>query len=96
MVPNNQDSVELDNYYTNEKITIALDKALTPNQNAQRYFKKYQKLKEAVKHLTGLIDETKQTINYFESVDYNLSQANLDEIEDIREELVQAGFMSFN
>jgi predicted ribosome quality control (RQC) complex YloA/Tae2 family protein len=93
MVPNNQDSVELDNYYTNEKITIALDKALTPNQNAQRYFKKYQKLKEAVKHLTGLIDETKQTINYFESVDYNLSQANLDEIEDIREELVQAGFM---
>lgn len=93
MVPNNQDSVELDNYYTNEKITIALDKALTPNQNAQRYFKKYQKLKEAVKHLTGLIDETKQTINYIESVDYNLSQANLDEIEDIREELVQAGFM---
>ena len=44
MVPNNQDQVELDNYYTNEKITIALDKSLTPNQNAQRYFKKYQKL----------------------------------------------------
>ena len=46
MVPNNQDQVELDNYYTNEKITIALDKSLTPNQNAQRYFKKYQKLKK--------------------------------------------------
>ncbi|MGE9834850.1 Rqc2 family fibronectin-binding protein [Streptococcus orisratti] len=93
LVPNNQDSVELDNYYTGQKITIALDKALTPNQNAQRYFKKYQKLKEAVKHLTGLIEETKQSIHYFESVEYNLSQANMDEIEDIREELVQAGFM---
>ncbi|MGT2828518.1 NFACT family protein [Streptococcus hillyeri] len=93
LVPNNKSSVELDNYYTGEKITIALDVALTPNQNAQRYFKKYQKLKEAVKHLTGLIEETKQTIEYFESVDYNLSQANMDEIEDIREELVQAGFM---
>ena len=44
MVPNDKDSVELDNYYTGEKITIPLNVALTPNQNAQRYFKKYQKL----------------------------------------------------
>lgn len=86
LVPNNKDSVVLDNYYTGEKIRIALDVALTPNQNAQRYFKKYQKLKEAVKHLTGLIEDTRQTIEYFESVDYNLYQANMDEIEDIREE----------
>ncbi|HEL0707796.1 TPA: NFACT family protein [Streptococcus equi subsp. zooepidemicus] len=93
LVPNDQDSVELDNYYTGQKITIALDKALTPNQNAQRYFKKYQKLKEAVKHLSGLIADTQQTIAYFESVDYNLSQATIDEIEDIREELIQAGFV---
>lgn len=93
MVPNDKDSVELDNYYTGEKITIPLNVALTPNQNAQRYFKKYQKLKEAVKHLTGLIEETKQTIDYLESVEFSLSQANMDEIGDIREELVQAGFM---
>lgn len=93
LVPNNKESVTLDNYYTGEPLTISLDLALSPNQNAQRYFKKYQKLKEAVKHLSGLIEETKQSIHYFESVEYNLSQANLDEIEDIREELVQAGFM---
>ncbi|MFI3615403.1 NFACT RNA binding domain-containing protein [Streptococcus uberis] len=93
LVPNNKESVTLDNYYTGETLTISLDLALSPNQNAQRYFKKYQKLKEAVKHLSGLIEETKQSIHYFESVEYNLSQANLDEIEDIREELVQAGFM---
>ncbi|MCK1210425.1 NFACT family protein [Streptococcus uberis] len=93
LVPNNKKSVTLHNYYTGEPLTISLDLALSPNQNAQRYFKKYQKLKEAVKHLSGLIEETKQSIHYFESVEYNLSQANLDEIEDIREELVQAGFM---
>ncbi|MCW1021486.1 Rqc2 family fibronectin-binding protein Fbp62 [Streptococcus anginosus] len=92
-VPNNQDKVELDNYYTSEKITIVLDKALTPNQNAQRYFKKYQKLKEAVKHLTGLIEETKETIQYLESVETALSQANLTEITEIREELIQTGFI---
>ncbi|VTT00138.1 Rqc2 family fibronectin-binding protein [Streptococcus lutetiensis] len=93
MVPNNQDQVELDNYYTNEKITIALDKSLTPNQNAQRYFKKYQKLKEAVKHLTGLIEETKHTITYLESVETSLSHASISDIEDIREELVETGFV---
>ncbi|MDT2731977.1 NFACT RNA binding domain-containing protein [Streptococcus parauberis] len=93
LVPNNKTSVTLDNYYTGEPIDIALDLALTPNQNAQRYFKKYQKLKEAVKHLSNLIEETKQSIAYFESVDYNLSQASIDEIADIREELVEAGFM---
>ncbi|WKZ89074.1 NFACT RNA binding domain-containing protein [Streptococcus iniae] len=94
-VPNNKDEVTLDNYYSGQKIMISLDPALTPNQNAQRYFKKYQKLKEAVKHLHNLIEETKQTITYFESVDYNLSQASMDEIEDIREELVEARFVKY-
>lgn len=93
LVPNNQDQIELDNYYTNEKIVIALDKSLTPNQNAQRYFKKYQKLKEAVKHLTGLIQETKDTITYLESVETALNHASISDIEDIREELVETGFV---
>lgn len=92
-VPNNQDSVELDNYYTGQKVSIPLNKALTPSQNAQRYFKKYQKLKEAVKHLGNLISETKATIQYLESVDNALNQASLSEISEIREELVQTGFV---
>ena len=92
-VPNDQDQVELDNYYTGEKIIISLDKALTPNQNAQRYFKRYQKLKEAVKHLTSLIEETLATILYLESVETALAQASLTEIAEIREELIQTGFI---
>ncbi|MGX5808078.1 Rqc2 family fibronectin-binding protein FbpA [Streptococcus gordonii] len=92
-VPNDQNQVELDNYYTGEKIIISLDKALTPNQNAQRYFKRYQKLKEAVKHLTSLIEETRTTILYLESVETALAQASLTEIAEIREELIQTGFI---
>ena len=92
-VPNDQVQVVLDNYYTNQPITIALDKALTPNQNAQKYFKRYQKLKEAVKYLTELIEETKSTILYLESVETVLNQAGLDEIAEIREELIQTGFI---
>lgn len=92
-VPNDQDQVILDNYYTNQPITIALYKSLTPNQNAQRYFKRYQKLKEAVKYLTNLIEETKATILYLESVETVLNQAGLEEIAEIREELIQTGFI---
>lgn len=92
-VPNDQASVTLDNYYTGEELEIELDVALTPSQNAQRYFKKYQKLKEAVKHLTNLIEETKATIIYLESVDTMLGQASLAEIDEIREELIETGYL---
>lgn len=93
LVPNDQPSVILDNYYTNTTIEIALDIALTPSQNAQRYFKKYQKLKESVKHLTSLIEETKASITYLESVETMLEQASLAEIDDIREELIETGYL---
>ncbi|MCC9885458.1 fibronectin/fibrinogen-binding protein [Streptococcus agalactiae] len=93
MVPNNQDVVVLDNYYTNQTIEISLDRALTPNQNAQRYFKKYQKLKEAVKHLKGFISDTENTITYLESVETSLNHASMEDINDIREELVETGFI---
>ncbi|HFI0716704.1 TPA: NFACT family protein [Streptococcus suis] len=92
-VPNDQPSVRLDNYYTGQELEIELDVALTPSQNAQRYFKKYQKLKEAVKHLTNLIEETKATIVYLESVDTMLGQASLAEIDEIREELIETGYL---
>ncbi|HFH6725903.1 TPA: NFACT family protein [Streptococcus agalactiae] len=93
MVPNNQDVVVLDNYYTNQTIEISLDRALTPNQNAQCYFKKYQKLKEAVKHLKGIISDTENTITYLESVETSLNHASMEDINDIREELVETGFI---
>lgn len=92
-VPNNQASVTLDNYYTNQPLDIELDLALTPSQNAQRYFKRYQKLKEAVKHLTTLLLETQNSIAYLESVETMLEQASLAEIDEIREELIQTGYL---
>lgn len=92
-VPNDQPSVRLDNYYTGQELEIELDVTLTPSQNAQRYFKKYQKLKEAAKHLTNLIEETKSTIVYLESVDTMLGQASLAEIDEIREELIETGYL---
>lgn len=92
-VPNDKPTVTLANYYTNEPIEIALNQALTPNQNAQKYFHKYSKLKQAVKFLHEQIAQTEQTILYLESVENALEQATVPEITDIREELIQTGFI---
>jgi len=92
-VPNDKSSVTLENYYTNEPIEIALNPALSPVQNAQRYFHRYQKLKQAVKFLGEQITKTKETIHYLESVESNLENADVAEIADIREELIQTGYI---
>lgn len=92
-VPNDQPSVILDNYYTNEPVEIVLDLSKTPAQNAQRYFHRYQKLKQAVKFLGEQLAHTKQTIDYLESVESNLENADVAEVSDIREELIQTGFI---
>ncbi|MBK5076488.1 NFACT family protein [Lactococcus lactis] len=92
-VPNDKASVTLENYYTNEPIEIALNPALSPVQNAQRYFHRYQKLKQAVKFLGEQIAKTKEMIHYLESVESNLENADVAEIADIREELIQTGYI---
>lgn len=92
-VPNDKTSVTLENYYTNEPIEIALNPALSPVQNAQRYFHRYQKLKQAVKFLGEQIAKTKETIHYLASVESNLENADVAEIADIREELIQTGYI---
>ena len=93
LVPNDKPSVTLENYYTNEPLEIALNLALSPAQNAQRYFHRYQKLKQAVKFLNEHVENTKQTITYLESVESNLENADVPEIADIREELIQTGYI---
>ena len=47
--------LETVNYYDNSKVTIPLDITLTPQQNAQKYFKKYAKQKKTVEYTKGLL-----------------------------------------
>ena len=76
-VPRGAKEVILDNYYDeNRPVTISLNPALTPNQNAQKYFTRYQKLRNAVKLVGQQIEETENELIYLESV---LSQLELAE-----------------
>lgn len=93
-VPRGATEVTLANYYEeNQPIRIALDPALTPNQNAQKYFHRYQKLKNAVKLIGKQIEEAKSEIQYLESVLSQLEIAGPMDIEVIKEELLAEGYL---
>lgn len=93
-VPRGANEVTLPNYYEEDRpITIKLDPALTPNQNAQKYFHRYQKLKNAVKLIGKQIEEAKNEIDYLESVLSQLEIAGPMDIEVIKEELTAEGYL---
>lgn len=81
------------NYYTNDYLIIPLKIDKTPNQNAQKYFQKYQKLKSSIKYLNEQLFITQQEIDYLESLETLLENAIPDQISIIREELVNVGLI---
>ncbi len=89
----NQNStyIELENYYDNNNIVkIPLDNRYPPNENAKRYFKKYNKLKNALEIVSKQKEETLHDINYIESVVYEIeSCSTLEEIDAIFEEILE-------
>lgn len=87
-------SFEALNYYTNEMITIPLDKQLTIADNAKKYFAKYNKLKRTHEALTELLEETKNEIIHLESVSTALDIAvSEDDLVQIKEELTECGYI---
>lgn len=82
------------NYYTNQEILIPLDPVKTPQENAQRYFSRYNKQKRTYEALTELIRETADEITYLESISNALDIASSEEdLIQIREELIQTGYI---
>ncbi|RAL26100.1 Rqc2 family fibronectin-binding protein [Thermoflavimicrobium daqui] len=83
------------NYYDPEgkEVTIQLNPILTPSENAQRYFKKYNKLKAAKKWNEEQIQKAKEEIEYLESVLVQLMNSTRREVEQIREELQEEGWL---
>lgn len=83
------------NYYDdNKEIKIPLDPTKTPAENAQHYFEKYNKLKRTYEASVTLIRETKEEIDYLESVSnaLDIAQSEADLVQ-IKEELTEAGYI---
>ena len=82
------------NHYPGDEITIPLDPVKTPQENAQKYFARYNKQKRTYEALTELISETGDEIRYLESVESALDIALYEEdLTQIKEELSQAGYI---
>ena len=87
---------DLPNYYEEEMplVRIALDPHLTPAQNAQRYYRRYNKMKRTEEALSAQMEASREEREYLESV---LSALDLSDCEqdlsDIREELSANGYL---
>ncbi len=85
------------NYYddTCPMIEIPLDEKLSPSQNAQKYYKKYNKLKKAKNELTKQIELAKAELEYIHTVFDALAKAEKEsDLNQIREELFHSGYAS--
>lgn len=83
-------------YYDPEApdVTIHLDVRLSPTENANRYFRKYNKFKNARIEIDKQIDEATKELAYFENVYVSLEQSeDLQNLEEVEMELASLGYL---
>lgn len=86
--------VSLPNYYDNNRpLKIKLDVALSPARNAQKYFTKYKKLRDSIKHVKEQIAIAQDNLDYFDSVQTAIDNAEPQDIDQITEELMNQGYL---
>lgn len=90
-------SVEVENYYESDLpiVKIPLDVSLSPSQNAQRYYKRYNKAKTAEIEAAKQIKAAKTSLDYLESTLVSLENAeNEADLNAIRAELINEGYLN--
>ncbi|MCL8495900.1 NFACT family protein [Apilactobacillus sp. F1] len=86
--------ISLPNFYDNgNEIDISISNQLTPSENAQKYFKRYQKEKNAVSFVTEQLKKTNDEIDYFENILSQIEIANPSDLDDIKVELKNEGYL---
>ena len=87
--------VEIADFYEEDQptVVVTLDPSLTPVENAQRYFRKYSKLKNSKAIVEAQIAAAEAEIAYLESVLQGLASASPADMEEIREELTEQGYI---
>ena len=74
-------------------VTIPLDPRKTPSENAQKYFSKYQKAKNAVSVVVEQIEKAQEEVAYFDNLLQQVLSASPKDLQEIREELVEGGYI---
>lgn len=90
-------SAQVENYYDDNNILeISLDPRLSPNENSQKYYKKYAKYRDSLKYIDHQERITKEENDYLESVLVQVEQADIEDLMDIRHELEDQGYFFKN
>ncbi|MFP4021614.1 MAG: NFACT family protein [Halanaerobium sp.] len=90
------EKIVVNDYYSDdqEEIEIKLDPSKSPSDNAQKYFKKYNKLKKSVKHLKREIAKLRHEEKYLKQVSMNIEQAETTaDLEEIEAELKEENYI---
>lgn len=87
--------IKVVNYYDLDggTISVPLDPRKGPSENAQNYFSKYQKAKNSVNFVQEQLKQAKNEIIYFDGLLQQLSSASVEDIDEIREELIEEGYI---
>ncbi|HCA04756.1 MAG TPA: hypothetical protein DEO32_02540 [Ruminococcaceae bacterium] len=88
--------IEVENFYDpdGKTLTIKLNPAISPAANAQKYYKDYQKAKNAEIMLAEQIEKGRAELEYLESVLDTVGRAESEkELSQIREELCGQGYL---
>ena len=89
-----QTSAELINIYDGEPVTVSLSPILSPTENAQAYYKRYNKYKRAQTEVRIQQESTEEMLAYLESLDASLLTATTkEEIEEINQEMLGSGLL---
>ena len=91
-----QTKLVAENYYDPElkEIEISLSPLLSPQQNAAKYFKDYNKAKNAESYLTEQIQKGELELSYLESILEELSRMESErDLAEIRQELISGGYL---
>ncbi|MED1202135.1 NFACT family protein [Heyndrickxia acidicola] len=95
MAKRGMEKIEVQNYYDDQggMVMIELDPRKSPSENAQAYFSRYQKAKTAIVIVQEQIEKARGEILYFENLLQQLDSASPKDIEEIRQELAEEGYL---
>lgn len=86
--------ISLPNYYDNNRpIEIKLDAALSPARNGQKYFTRYKKLRDSIKHVKEQSEIANDNLRYFDSIQTAIDNAEPEDIDQITDELINQGYL---
>jgi predicted ribosome quality control (RQC) complex YloA/Tae2 family protein len=91
-VPGGAGEVSLLGYDGTPRV-VALNPELTPVENAQAYFRRYEKMRRAADHIPGLVEKLKSEQAYLDQLEADLALAeSRPEIDAVRDSLAAAGW----